>query len=60
MSESDLLCRMFDAWRKDIDSVPFPQFTVLTIPPQQTREQVDARQGAGHVSKPTPRRAGPR
>ncbi|WP_199730388.1 hypothetical protein [Amycolatopsis panacis] len=56
MSESDLLCQMFDAWRKDIDSVPFPQFTVLTIPPQRTRAQVDAR----HVRNPTRRSAGPR
>lgn len=41
MSESDLLCRMFQAWREDIDSVPFPQFRELTIPPQKTRAEVD-------------------
>ncbi|MEW2506364.1 hypothetical protein ACQPXB_12070 [Amycolatopsis sp. CA-161197] len=42
MSESDLLCQMFEAWRDDIESVPFPQFTTLVIPPQPSRAQVDA------------------
>ncbi|WP_033296364.1 hypothetical protein [Amycolatopsis jejuensis] len=42
MSESDLLCRMLQAWREDIESVPFPQFSELTIPLQKTRADVDA------------------
>ncbi|GAA3579103.1 hypothetical protein GCM10022222_74880 [Amycolatopsis ultiminotia] len=60
MSESDLLCRMFQAWREDIESVPFPQFTVLTIPLQRNRADLDAAPGAEHVTNPTRRSAGPR
>ncbi|MBB4685103.1 hypothetical protein [Amycolatopsis jiangsuensis] len=60
MSESDLLCRMFQAWREDIDSVPIPQFTVPTVPPQLTRAEVDAVRDGAHVSNPTRRSAGPR
>ncbi|MDT8914333.1 hypothetical protein [Amycolatopsis sp. PS_44_ISF1] len=43
MADSDLLCDLLQAWRDDIDSVPFPQFTVPRIPPQTTRADVDAR-----------------
>ncbi|WP_409182213.1 hypothetical protein F9C11_38205 [Amycolatopsis sp. VS8301801F10] len=53
MSESDLLCRMFQAWREDIDSVPFPQFRDLIIPPQKTRAEVDL------ARRPTARTANP-
>ncbi|HWD06419.1 MAG TPA: hypothetical protein VG674_28665 [Amycolatopsis sp.] len=42
MSEPDLLCQMFQAWRDDIDSVPFPQFTDLAIPAQPSRAEVDS------------------
>lgn len=42
MSESDLLCQIFDAWRDDINSVPFPQFTDLVIPLQPSRAEVDS------------------
>ncbi|MFD9891853.1 hypothetical protein ACFWY9_21135 [Amycolatopsis sp. NPDC059027] len=45
MSETDLLDQLFQAWRDDIESVPFPQFTELLIPPQQTRAEMDARRG---------------
>ena len=41
MSESDLLTRMLQAWRDDIDSVPFPQFRELTIPQQTSRAAID-------------------
>ncbi|MFC4085754.1 hypothetical protein [Amycolatopsis samaneae] len=37
MSETDPLARLFQAWRDDIDSVPFPQLAELPIPPQQRR-----------------------
>ncbi|WP_020657707.1 hypothetical protein [Amycolatopsis benzoatilytica] len=41
MSESDLLNRMLQAWRDDIESVPFPQFRELAIPQQTTRAEID-------------------
>lgn len=56
MSESDLLCRMFQAWREDIDSVPFPQFRELTIPPQKTRAEIDlARRSTARTVNPVRR-----
>ncbi|GAA1021689.1 MULTISPECIES: hypothetical protein [Amycolatopsis] len=56
MSESDLLCRMFQAWRDDIDSVPFPQFRELTIPLQKTRAEIDlARRSAARTATPVRR-----
>ncbi|SEP32717.1 hypothetical protein [Amycolatopsis saalfeldensis] len=43
MSESDLLCDLLQAWRDDIDSVPFPQFAAPRIPPQASRVDIDTR-----------------
>jgi hypothetical protein len=39
--EDEELARMLDAWRKDIDSVPFPAFDVdtLAIPEQRRPER---------------------
>jgi hypothetical protein len=37
MAENDVLSQMLDAWRDDIESVPFPQFGELLIPRQQIR-----------------------
>ena len=57
MSESDLLCDLLQAWRDDIDSVPFPQFAAPRIPPQTSREDIDARHrresGQPHVTNTT-------
>ena len=41
MAERDVLSELLHAWREDIESVPFPQFTALLIPRQPTRTQVD-------------------
>lgn len=43
MAENDLLSALLQAWREDIESVPFPQFSELLIPQQQTRSLVDSR-----------------
>jgi hypothetical protein len=37
MAEEDVLSQMLDAWREDVESVPFPQFNELLIPRQQVR-----------------------
>jgi hypothetical protein len=42
MAEKDLLSELLRAWRADIESVPFPQFTELLIP-RQRREAADAK-----------------
>jgi hypothetical protein len=36
-TNSDLLSQMLHAWREDIESVPFPQFSGLLIPRQSVR-----------------------
>jgi len=43
MAENDLLSALLQAWREDIDSVPFPQFSELLIPHQQNRSLVEHR-----------------
>lgn len=57
MAETDELTELFEAWREDIESVPFPQFSALLIPRQQRRPQVAAALCAGsgraRVSKTT-------
>jgi hypothetical protein len=57
MSESDLLCDLLQAWRDDINSVPFPQFAAPRIPPQTSRVDIDARyrrtSGDPHVTNTT-------
>jgi hypothetical protein len=55
MAEDDLLSRMLNAWRDDIDSVPFPQFSELLIPRQQTRPRRPAPAPAARVTNATPR-----
>jgi hypothetical protein len=42
MAENDVLSQMLHAWRDDIESEPFPQFSELLIPRQQTRARVCA------------------
>ncbi|MFJ8911833.1 hypothetical protein [Amycolatopsis sp. NPDC102389] len=37
MQDADDLTRLLDAWREDIDSVPFPTFAELLIPAQKRR-----------------------
>ena len=39
MAEDDVLSQMLHAWREDIESVPFPQFSELLIPRQQVRSR---------------------
>ncbi len=62
MSENDLLTRMLQAWREDIESVPFPQFGELLIPQQQTRTLADTRfepdPSVAHVTNATRRTDG--
>ncbi len=35
MAENDVLSQLLRAWREDIESVPFPQFSELLIPQQR-------------------------
>ncbi|WP_410599932.1 hypothetical protein [Amycolatopsis sp. lyj-90] len=37
MQDTDELTGLFQAWREDIDSVPFPTFAELLIPQQKQR-----------------------
>ncbi|MFC9252930.1 hypothetical protein [Amycolatopsis thailandensis] len=37
MQDADELTCLLDAWREDIDSVPFPTFAELLIPKQKQR-----------------------
>ncbi|ONF74206.1 hypothetical protein [Amycolatopsis keratiniphila] len=37
MQDADDLTRLLNAWREDIDSVPFPTFAELLIPAQKRR-----------------------
>ncbi|MEV6907184.1 hypothetical protein [Amycolatopsis sp. NPDC051071] len=37
MREADELTGLLQAWREDIDSVPFPTFAELLIPAQKQR-----------------------
>ncbi|HKN52257.1 MAG TPA: hypothetical protein VJX66_07150 [Amycolatopsis sp.] len=53
MAEKDLLSELLRAWRADIESVPFPQFSELLIP-RQRREAADHQ--ARRVTKTTPGR----
>lgn len=55
MGEDDLLSRMLQAWRDDIESVPFPQFSQLLIPRQQTRPGRAPRSSAVRVTNATRR-----
>jgi len=55
MSEDDLLSQMLHAWRDDIDSVPFPQFTELLIPRQQIRTRCSPSASAVRVTNATHR-----
>ncbi|WP_328614644.1 hypothetical protein OHS18_42805 [Amycolatopsis sp. NBC_00355] len=43
MAENDVLSQMLDAWRDDVESVPFPQFSELLIPRQQVRRRPERR-----------------
>ncbi|MDT7802245.1 MAG: hypothetical protein QOI78_5678 [Actinomycetota bacterium] len=43
MAENDVLSQMLDAWRDDVESVPFPQFSELLIPRQQVRPLAERR-----------------
>jgi hypothetical protein len=57
MSKSDLLGDLLQAWRDDINSVPFPQFAAPRVPPQASRRDIEARyrREAAHqrVTNPT-------
>lgn len=53
MAENDLLSALFQSWRDDIESVPFPQFSELLIPQQQTRTQVDTCPSVARVTNAT-------
>jgi hypothetical protein len=44
MAGEDELTRMFEAWRNDIDSEPFPEFTVGSRP-ETPRHQRSPRRG---------------
>jgi hypothetical protein len=43
MAEDDVLSQMLNAWRDDVESVPFPQFSELLIPRQQVRPRTGSR-----------------
>ncbi|MFI5587155.1 hypothetical protein ACIA5G_19055 [Amycolatopsis sp. NPDC051758] len=53
MAEDDVLSQMLHAWRDDIESVPFPQFSELLIPRQQIRQRCTARPSAVRVTNAT-------
>lgn len=55
MAGEDRLMEMFDAWREDIDSVPFPQFSTLepAIRVPRMREPLAAEFGHGHRGQGT-------
>lgn len=55
MAEDDLLSQMLHAWREDIESVPFPQFSELLIPRQQTRPRCTPSAPAARVTNATRR-----
>ncbi|MGW4060605.1 hypothetical protein ACWEGE_20130 [Amycolatopsis sp. NPDC004747] len=55
MAEDDLLSEMLHAWREDIESVPFPQFSELLIPRQQTRPRCVPSASAARVTNATRR-----
>ncbi|MCR6488197.1 hypothetical protein M8542_35750 [Amycolatopsis sp. OK19-0408] len=53
MGEDDLLSEMLHAWRDDVDSVPFPQFSELLIPRQQVRKRCTPTASAVRVTNAT-------
>ncbi|MGK3207424.1 hypothetical protein [Amycolatopsis kentuckyensis] len=55
MAEDDLLSQMLHAWRDDIESVPFPQFSELLIPRQQVRPRCTPSASAVRVTNATRR-----
>ena len=55
MAEDDLLSQMLNAWRDDIESVPFPQFSELLIPRQQVRPRYSPGPSAARVTNATRR-----
>ncbi|WP_410609417.1 hypothetical protein [Amycolatopsis sp. lyj-109] len=55
MAEDDLLSQMLHAWRDDIESVPFPQFSELLIPRQQVRPRCVPGSSAARVTNATRR-----
>ncbi|WP_191983987.1 hypothetical protein [Amycolatopsis eburnea] len=55
MAEDDVLSQMLKAWRDDIDSVPFPQFSELLIPRQQTRSRASSPASVVRVTNATRR-----
>jgi hypothetical protein len=53
MAEEDVLSQMLQAWRDDIESVPFPQFNELLIPRQQVRPRRTGSSSAARVTNAT-------
>ncbi|WP_290056257.1 hypothetical protein [Amycolatopsis solani] len=53
MAEDDVLSQMLNAWCDDIDSVPFPQFSELLIPRQQTRPRAKSPASVARVTNAT-------
>jgi hypothetical protein len=53
MAEDDVLSQMLHAWRDDIESVPFPQFSELLIPRQQIRPRCTSQPSAVRVTNAT-------
>ena len=53
MAEDDVLSQMLNAWRDDVESVPFPQFSELLIPRQQVRPRCTAPSSAVRVTNAT-------
>jgi hypothetical protein len=53
MAEDDVLSQMLHAWRDDIESVPFPQFSELLIPRQQIRARCTSPSSAACVTNAT-------
>ncbi len=54
MREADELTGLFQAWRDDIDSVPFPAFAEPLIPAQKQRSVPGpATTAVGQVTKTT-------
>jgi hypothetical protein len=54
MAEDDVLSQLLHAWRDDIESVPFPQFSELLIPRQQVRSRAVTRcQSGGSAARVT-------
>jgi hypothetical protein len=49
MTTADRLDQLLEMWRRDIDSVPFPEFGITDVPLQRGRDTGRAYAGAGRT-----------